>query len=430
MKNRWLWPGMIALAVILLTSCSEDGNETGPGKIRIYGMDYELSSGVLWHSSDNRIIETKEYVFIDRFTDEHGEEKSVEVKGFTVGDRSRTNGNFLLSLYDPGLSYNANLHQAQGKGACICFHLASADRQNLTSGTYSWGDLKEDLSFTAYYNSVYDPVELKSSPAEISKGKVTIGKDGAEYSVMFDVETEFGAVIRGAYAGYLDTCRIERKDIMTSTGMKMEALLDTVKTILIAPEWSEDPMDWATPGPDFYQGKAFYSTSGGVSLTAEESTGNVNMDLALAYHKTNKSVVFESPLKMCVWLGHNYECADAWGEMKALNFPCHTRYMLAPDDFTTADYDKVKIGQDLDFVIQGEPRVEIPISSDFPKFVFFETGKGVRGVIKITEASPFSIKEQDVSQEFETPATLISYINPAITVDMKYVATLSDMKIR
>lgn len=60
MKKRCLWPGIFALAGVLLTSCSEDSNEIGPNKIQIYGVDYELTSGVLWHSGDNRVIETQE----------------------------------------------------------------------------------------------------------------------------------------------------------------------------------------------------------------------------------------------------------------------------------------------------------------------------------------------------------------------------------
>lgn len=432
MKKRHVLPGILALALATIVSCSDEEKSTGQSKIRIYGVDYELTSGVLWHSSDHKILSTQAYLFTDHFTDDSGIEQTVESKGFTVGDSAHTNGNFLLSLYGAGLSYNPDLHVASGKDACICFHLASPDTEELTPGAYRWGNEKEDFTFTAFYNSVYDPEGLSSIPAEISAGKVMISRNDKTWTVDFDCKTEYGAEIKGVYTGYLDTCRIESQDIGIHSDVRIEALLDTVKSLLWCPEWGmEEPMDWSTPGPDFYQGKAFFSTAGGAVATAEESSGNGNVDIALAYRRAGESVVFESPLKMCVWLRHQYECADIDGNPKKLIFPCHTRYQLAPKDFTENDYEKIRTSGDLDFTIAKDAGVEIPFNTNFPKYVFFETGKGVRGVIKIKETTPFYVKQEDVSEAFEVEeATLTTYINPSVLLDVKYVSSLTDMKIR
>lgn len=432
MKKRCLWLGIFALAGTLLTSCSGDSNEIGPNKIQIYGVDYELTSGVLWHSGDNRVIETREYVFTDHFMDTDGNPQSVESKGFTVGENSRSNGNFLLSLYDQGLSLNSDLHLLRGKGTCICFHLASPDKQQLTAGTYVWGDMKEDFTFQAFYSSVFNPEELKTAAAEIKAGKVTVAKKGEEYTVEFDCKTDFGAIIKGSYQGRPETFQIENADIAIRADAKMEALLDSTMMVMdmYLPEeyGGHTTEDWLTPGPDFYQGCAFYSLATGVSCSATDATGNENIDLALVYNRPAESVFFESPIKMCVWLKHQYSCDG----VEHLSFPCHTRYMSAPESFTEKDFDELSKSSDLDFLIEGEPKVEIPLNASLPVFVFFETGKGTRGVIKVKDTTPFKVSVADFSELTGGlgTATLTSNVNPSIITDIKYVSSVANMKIR
>lgn len=432
MKKRCLWPGIFALAGVLLTSCFEESNEIGPNKIQIYGVDYELRSGVLWHSADNRVLETQEYVFTDHFMDADGNPQSVESKGFTVGENSRSNGNFLLSLYDQGLSLNPDLLLLRGKGTCICFHLASPDKQHLAAGTYTWGDKKEDFTYRAFYSSAFNPEELKTAAAEIKEGKVTVSIEGEEYMVDFDCKTDFGAIIKGTYQGHLATYQIENEDIAIRTDVKIQALLDSIKSVLdmYMPEeyGGHQTMDWTTPGPDFYQGEALYSVMGGIASTVASASGNENMELALVYNRASESVFFESPIKMCVWLHHQYSCDGT----DFLTFPCHTRYMKAPQNFTEEDFDKITQSSDLDFVIEGEPRVEISLSTSQPEFIFFETGKGMRGVIKVKDTTPFKVSVSDFSEMTGGlgTATLTSNVNPSIITDIKYVSSVANMKIR
>ena len=97
--------------------CSDsDGDALSPERvIRLYGRSYNLQSGVIWLSNPNMVVSSEPYVYEDVYVNDEGEQVTDRVEGVCPGDDQTETGNFMLSLYEEGLTYNEKLEKAQGK---------------------------------------------------------------------------------------------------------------------------------------------------------------------------------------------------------------------------------------------------------------------------------------------------------------------------
>lgn len=408
MKKRIVY-FLVALIFLGTGSCSDkdDGMDGNNSQLQVYGLQYSLNMGVIWQNNKNVISQTIPYTFYDTYIDSEGNEKTDKIVGFTTGDEQTESGNFMLTLYESGLVYHPDIESITGKGACICFHLASADIDRFMPGKYIYGNEKKANTFTAY-SSVYYDTQQSVNPAEISKGEITIEKEGEEYHIEFRGSTTNEGEIVCRYEGPLKEVRVKQQAAASFQGISLAGLLDSVN-VKVESRYFED---YTYSDVDRENGRAFLCTKTGMTSYAKDP-GQESIDLALLWEKETESFVFESPIRMRKWLWH----------LDEFYFPCHTIYMQAPDDFTDNDFDNLE-ESGFDFKIL-EQTVKIGTRSFKPGYVFFQTGAGTKGVIHVKSFTPLgSITSEDSFQKNTYPE------NPTLVIDIKCPANFVDPKIR
>lgn len=399
----------MSLLCMVLHSCSPKDElvEVNTSNMQAYGLSFELSYGIIWESNKNSIVTKEPYIYYDTYTDANGKEVTDEVMGFTRSKEVEETGNFQLSLYDKGLTYNQHLGNIEGRGACISFHLNSAEISKLASGKYTYAaESKRANTFIGYSSVLYD-TQKAAEPAEIVQGDVTIGKTGDSYHVQFKGQTSMGADISCEYKGALAEQKVKQLSSALYSDISLAGLLDTVE--IVNDLWGAIEIEKVI---DSSNGKAFFSTTTGTTQTAN-SAGKEKIDIALRWDKENQSFVFESPIRMRSWLGHT----DKY------NFPCHTTFMKAPASFGGDDFKKVE-ETGFSFAVDDE-KVEIDTKSFTESYVFFETGNGIKGVIHVKRFTPMSSHVDDV-----WGMTITRPINPTIIMDIKCPANFLNPKIR
>lgn len=403
--------GIMLWTLSCFWACSdEDDGIVSEGSVQIYGRSYHLTSGVIWQNNPNTVVSSVPYVWEDKYVDDGGDEVTDRVEGFEAGDDRTETGNFLLSLYEEGLAFNESLEAASGKAACVCFHLVSSDVNRLVPGKYVFDEDKKINTFSGYCSSEYCAQE-SVKPAAFSAGEVTVEEVGDDYRVVFNCETTFGGEISGEYVGKLDFCRVSQVSYSEYSGVSLSGLMEKVEI----PTYFFGTMYLGTDTTiDVDCGNAFFSFSSGIASTARSAKDNMDaIDLSLLWNDENQSFVFESPIRMRSKLNH----------LNEYNFPCHTVYMKAPADFTDEDFDNLT-SDSFSFEITEE-KVEIPTQNFKPCYVFFQSGKGVQGVIKAYSHTPLG--SRTVSSGF---TTMIYPVNPALLLDIKCPAVVANPQIR
>ncbi len=101
--------------------------------------------------------------------------------------------------------------------------------------------------------------------------------------------------------------------------------------------------------------------------------------------------------------------------------------MKAPDSFTDADYENLTTES---FLFQlNEEDVEIPTQDFKPCYVFFQTGKGVLGVIKVKSYTSLDSK-LDLDPSFGGSMGNVLPQNPALQLEIKCPAVIANPEIR
>lgn len=447
-----------ALLVLCLTGC-DDSNEpshgVASGSISLYGNTYYVSSGVLWHNNPNIVTTSEPYDYEDTY-EKNGTTVVDVINGFKAGTEEISSGNFMISLYENGLTFSPEVEKALGTGATVCLHLASPETGRLVPGTYLYGtDLKPN-TFTAYCSSQYNAQDNNVVPATITDGEVSVETSGDEYTIKFDCITSFGGAVTGTYKGKLDYCRVSQISSVEYDDISLSGLMQEVEVItwygrdivesLVAQyieygflpdgislevacellglehtfqDGQEKFISWEESGTALdtgYNGFAFFSISSGQCQNASGSRRTPDQwDIALKYDDEKSEFFFESPIRMRDWLDHG----------KNYKYECHTVYMNAPASFTDEDFDNLSAD---DFTIDiTEEKVTIPTENFKTSYLFFQTGRGTLGVIKVkgwtpkgTKSSydPMSANYQDVT------------LNPSLILEIKCPATVATPPIR
>ncbi len=440
MKKKVYLIGIMLWALSCFWGCSDSNDDAvSPERmIRLYGRSYNLQSGVIWQSNPNTVATSVPYVYEDVY-EKRGEQVTDRVEGFRMGDDWTETGNFMLSLYEDGLYYDEGLEKAQGEAACICFHLASAETGRLVPGKYVFGTEKQPGTFTGYSSSDYNTMSKDNVPAALADGEVNIEQNGDEWHVIFVCKTTFGGEVSGEYRGKLDECRVSQVSSTEYTGISLAGLLEEVEIVYWL--YEETLLGWGITSEDFeylgivkvgdkcvypdmsgvdydteYGGSALFSLTSGICQVAEDARKNPEaIDLALVWNQPREVFSFESPIAIRSLLGHN----------SRYDFPCHTIYMKAPDSFTDSDFENLS-ADDFSFRIEEE-KVEIPVQDFKPSYVFFQTGKGVQGVIKIVDYVPMGVKtEYDIYMGGYTDFPR----NPTLQLEIKCPAVVANPQIR
>lgn len=405
MKKRVCFIGGLLLLLGSLMSCSDSDKDDASAVLQMYGASYHLSDAVLWEYNPNTVIPSVPYIFKDMYVDESGTTITDNVEGYTVGTEKQVLGNFTLSLYEEGLVFNPALEAVYGSAACICFHLSSSKADRLVPGRYTYNTNREALTFYAYVSADYD-TETTVKPAEITEGEVNVSGDEGNYQISFKTKTSFGGDISGFYEGPVHRCKVEQNKSASYENIRLAGLLDTVKV-----EYFDPASGYRYETRlDISNGAAFLSTTTGLCSYAKDKA---NADIALLWDTSKQAFKFESPIRMRSHLGHD----DTY------NYACHTIYMKAPDTFTDADYDNLET-TGFEFTVE-EKEVILPINNWKSCYVFFETGNGIKGVMKLKNFVPIGERQE------ENFGTQIYYpVNPVIVMDMKIPVTYNNLRIR
>ena len=390
------------LGLLPLSSCSDD-DDGGETNITVYGQPYELTSGVFYENSPYVERTTVPYVFEDVYQNEGGETITDRVEGFTVGSDMKEFGNFMFSLYETGMVFNEELAQITGKGICLCFHLVSAETDRLVPGKYVYSAARDANTFIAYFSSEYNPGK-SVTPAVISEGEVNIEEDGNTYHVVFNCKTTSGGEIVGTYDGMIRQVKINSQQAANYEGVTLGGAMKFSHYSWPLFGIDKDQVDNFTP--------AFFSTIYGDTRNAS-ATGKESVDIALTWDRDNDVFRFESPIRVRSLLWH-----DA-----TYNHPCHTIYMPAPDSFTDEDFENLdSVG--FDFEVEDEP-VTFKGEPFTKGFVFFLTGNGLKGVIRVNSCTPMIVVQE--SSIFG----IISYEEGAkLLIDIKSEASFQNPAMR
>lgn len=413
-KRHWIFVLML-LYGIGSSACSDDDEGTIAGSISFYGEEFLLEQGAVYRDNNHAVIAVEDYVFEDSYETENGLKKD-DVKGFCAAMTDGQTGNFLVGLYEHGFVLSDVTKGARGSGACICLRLASPDVEKLVPGKYVYSKSREAYTFVGYSSVNFD--SPKVIPNELTEGVVNVDCQGEIYTITFDCKTSFGAEVKGNYVGVLKAFDIRKnaESINSKEDIKLEALFDKVNyTDLEGVDHSE---------PDYFRAYSFYASSNKTTYSANiyrnlSESEKKNIDIALAYDTLTETVRFESPIKMRALLWHNMYKNETLFNY-TFDLPCHTKYMLAPEEFTDEDFDALKeIGDfNVDF---SETIVSIPVNSLEPYFVFVQTGNGELGCIRVKKVVPATT---------EMIEGVIYPVNPYILMDIKFPRSYSEQKLR
>lgn len=411
MKRKLLLLCAVLSTLGLIASCSDDKEEQVVDyTMNIYGQSYAMTSGALWESTVNIISEKEAYVYYDTYLNPDGEEVTDEVHGFTMGDKTIQTGNFILSLYGEGLNYNSQLNEVKGEGACISFHLASEDPYDLVDGTYTYSAMKTPFTFTAFSSSLYNMSGISEVAAQIVEGEVTVRREtDGTYSVKYNCKTSSGARVTGDYKGTLDYCSISKSPFASYSDIALEGLQDSVMI-------TEDFLGTITlyNQLDNYNA-ALYACASGVRKYMNTSKRN-DIELAIYYNTETNEFLFQSPIVMRKYFEHD----------STFDIPINTKYMSAPTSFTDDDFENLS-ADDLSFNIEENIPISFQLDNFTPCYVFFKSGTGISGVIKVKSYRPGVMSTNVIVAGLWTQSWMTS---PSLVIDIKSKADFKDADIR
>ena len=401
---------------LCFNACSDKENGPEPSRFQFLGQDYDLTSGVIWKSNRNVLISTVPYRYeynyiteVDEETGLGGEEATNIVEGFKAGSDMTVTDNFMLSLYGTGLTFDNNTKTVSGQGACISFHLSTSDIDKIVPGKYIFGKEKRANTFMAWTSISYKPGAGNNTLLEITSGEVLIEQNTDSWYIRFDCTLANGSKLTGQYESTLYSSKVEQPAYAAYEDVTIAGLLDSVTmTLSYAPELGGMILANVETA-DIDNGKAFYSTTTNESYianTPEEIRNKI--DIGVVWNKNDKSFVFESPIKMSSYLWYNI----------TLTCPCHTTYTKAPATFTDEDFAKLE-DTGFSFESKDEKVVFGGTEATFsPGYVFFETGNGIQGVIRIKRFIPMG----EISMPFDPSGVtyLTTPVNPVLIIDIKY----------
>lgn len=375
-RHLYLFKSTVCLAFLgaSFCGCESEKENAIDASLQIYGKTYDVQTGIIWQSNPYTSYERVPYIWEDVY-EENGTQTTDKVEGFVSSTESKSSGNFMISLYQTGMNYNEQLKEVSGWGALVCFHLASKELERLVPGTYVVGEEQKPGTFKGYASSSFN-VKVGGGIATVTEGKIQVDEVTGGYKVTFDCKTDFGGIVRGHFHSPMPVVRLpqvtalEHRDIVLEGLMKKHIKhLAEKKTpdVYTNPNWNLHK-----PGVDIFA-KAFLTLSTG--LLSDANGSKSTPDVALSHDEDNNALVFESPLHMRRFFGPSKQRAF-------YTFPCHTIYMKAPDTFTEADFEEVsETGLTAEV---KEETVSIPLGDNFkPCYVFFRTGRGDKGVIRV-----------------------------------------------
>lgn len=410
----------VLASALLFSACSDnDDASVGSSRIVLYDNQFNVGSGVIWQGNPYSIVSTVPYVWKDTYVNDKGETVTDNVEGFTVSDNATQLGNYTISLYENGLTYNPELASAKGKGAVVSIQLCSSDLDGVKDGTYKYSETTAPQTFRAYCSSEYQS-QKTIKPAAITEGEVNVVKTGSDYHVELNGKTSFGGTVTAKYDGPLEVCKVPQQTSLEYTDVSLAGMMDKMDIevyygdVLLGTSTELD--DGNPEYPDFGTGLCFFSLTSGMTQNASAKRKDM-ADIALYWDEAGKCFRFQSPITMRAHLAHKADYL----------FPCHTKYMKAPASFTDADFENLDATTFNVDIKDGNVEIPVTTADDFKtSYVFFETGHGVKGVMRLKQYTP----QGTGSYDYYGVMTYNYQTGPKLLMDIKCPAIVSNPRIR
>lgn len=353
----------IMMTALIFYGCSkEDIGSTFSNSINVYGLDYTIGNSILWENNPKMVFEQVPYSFT--YTDDIGE---VTIDGYACETEITVLGNYILSLYENSLNYIEDLGEMNGEGVATSIHFTTSDAAGVADGTYAFSDSNTSDTFCAYHSSYYSTSEDRNI-ATITDGSVEIKSSGDTRTVDYNLITSNGGVVSGTYEGEIIETKVESQ---------AEASAEDILIMGYQIDYYREQEFFgmiSTYGPEDMNSTAFYSTTTGSVTTAKDGSYD-KVDIALLWNQDDNTVSFASPIEICQYTERLYI------------FLNHTEYAAAPADFTDEDYYSVSI-DDIPAYFENPVNAVFSVENFEPGYVFFKSGQGLMGVIKVKEVTP------------------------------------------
>ena len=392
-KNSFI---LFALFIAII-SCKDDNNDNLPGdnQYRMYGINYDLFSGILWHEIPGNVLELKTEIFYDNYSRVRKTNDDRDtiiyyrdtIKVPSADVKNEITGKFVISLYGNGVSFDTQEGRTLGKSNVLSFHLAVPEDE-FETGKYTFATTNEAHTFYGYACSEYNFTQRIGATNPIDTGELNISLQGDIYEIQFDCKTTSGQTLKGSYKGTLLQVDNRKNSLIEIKDLELEGLPDTSYTYYY---WENPP--YFQPSPYDLNTKIMGISSTG--LTFGFSTGyyqvtdKKNVDLGYCnYYKTKDKYCFISPVRLRVYQNHQYTPMN------------HTKFINdvagSGIQFTLEDYERLTpadgaVFRAFDIVPDYK---EIDASAPLPRIVLFQNSNGMKGAIKIKEMVPIGLNEK------------------------------------
>lgn len=378
------------ILLLLVFSCEDhpegDGVLAG-NAFRMYGMNYSLSSGILWHEIPLNIVHPTTEVYQEI----HGVGDTTRLIAPSAEVSDTITGKFIVSLYGEGITYDPDSRRALGKSNVVTFHI-SMENDELKLGTYRFDNANKANTFYGYSSIEYDFSKGTGSINPIGEGSLEIRKEGELYMIAFDCKSVSDQTIKGTYTGELRLVDNREVSLFEVKDVTLEGLSDSCFTY----RYWKNPPDFLGYGYD-KDAKVYCISSNGFVISPMEIGYNIPdksiVDIAwLNYYKSNSRCCFETPMKMAL-----YTIFNAKYHTKFVNDVASSGIAFTVEDFdklTRADghvFQTMKIEAD---------HQDFPVDVALPRIVLFQNSKGIKGAIKIKEIEPIVMGDKKFYDEY------------------------------
>lgn len=398
-KNSFI---LFALFIAII-SCKDDNNDNLPGdnQYRMYGINYDLSSGILWHEIPGNVVDLTTETLYDNYSrvkkTSDGRDTviyyrdTVEVPSADV--KNQVTGKFVISLYGDGANFDPEEERTVGVANVLTFHL-SVPEDEFKAGKYTFATSNAANTFYGYACSEYD-FNKKTGPANpIDTGEINISVAGDIYEIQFDCKTTSNQTLKGSYQGTLRQVDNRKNSLVEVKDMVLEGLPDTAYDY----RYWNNPPDFQAYPYDRYAKVLGLSSTGltfGFYSGYYQVTDKKNVDLAYCnYYKTKDKYCFISPVYLRLYMDHQLTPQN------------HTKFIndvaTSGIKFTVADFDNLTLSDGPVFrpfdIIPDKK--EIDVNAPLPRIVLFQNSNGMKGAIKIKEIVPVGLVEKLFQNEY------------------------------
>lgn len=395
---------LIPLIVLLVSfSCNNDSEELMPGdnQYRMYGINYNLTSGILWHEIPGNVIDPITEVFYDNYSrvEKTSDDRdtivhyrdTIEVPSANVKDK--VTGKFVISLYGDGVTFDEQEGRTLGIANVITFHL-SVPEDEFKPGKYTFAASNEANTFIGYTCSEYDFTKNTGPANPIDTGELNISIQGDIYDIRFECKTTSDQYFKGSYTGHLRLVDNRKNSLIEVKDMMLEGLPDTTYTYrywLNPPDFMAYPYDTQSKVLGISATGLSVGFYTGYSYIANKKT----VDLAYCnYYPTRDKYCFISPVYLRPYQNH---------QLTPMN---HTKFIndvpASGIKFTSDDFDKLTPSDGpvfRAFDIKNDNQL-IDIDAPLPRVVLFQNSQGMKGAIKIKEVVPIGLREKLYQNEY------------------------------